>query len=92
MFWKRLLIGYFVSATSLIAQELPAGTALPVMLNSAIDAGRVTPGATIKARLMQDVILPSGRRPCTGKYCRSESSQHRLRLASGGQVRSPRVR
>ena len=60
MFWKLLLIGYFVSATSLIAQDLPAGTALPVMLNSVIDAGRVTPGATVKARLMQDVILPSG--------------------------------
>lgn len=60
MFWKLLLIGYFVSATSLMAQDLPAGTALPVMLNSAIDAGKVTPGAVIKARVMQDISLPSG--------------------------------
>jgi hypothetical protein len=62
MFWKLLLIGYFVSATSLMAQDLPAGTALPVMLNSAIDASKVIPGAPIKARLMQDVILPSRER------------------------------
>lgn len=60
MLWKLLLVGYLVSAASLIAQELPTGTALPVMLNSAIDAGKATPGAAIKARLMQDVNLPSG--------------------------------
>ena len=60
MFWKRLLVGYLVSATVLIAQDLPAGTALPVMLKSAIDAGKVTPGAAIKARVMQDISLPSG--------------------------------
>lgn len=62
MFWKLLLIGYVVSASSLIAQDLPAEIALPVMLDSAIEAAKVTPGATIKARLMQDVTLPSGER------------------------------
>ena len=60
MFRKLLLIACVVSATSLVAQDLPAETALPVMLDSAIDPAKVTPGAIIKARLMQDVILPSG--------------------------------
>jgi hypothetical protein len=60
MFRKILLLGYLVFATSLIAQDLPAETALPVMLECAINAAKVTPGAIIRARLMQDVTLPSG--------------------------------
>ncbi len=60
MFRKLLLIGYAASAMLLVAQELPVGTALPVMLNSTIDTSKVNPGAPIKARLMQDVDLASG--------------------------------
>ena len=55
-----LFIGLLISPALLMAQDLPAGIALPVMLNSGIDANKVASGATIKARLMQDVILPSG--------------------------------
>ena len=55
-----LFIGSLISPALLMAQDLPAGIALPVMLNSGIDANKVASGATIKARLMQDVILPSG--------------------------------
>lgn len=65
MVWK-LLVFYLVTATSLIAQDLPAGISLPVMLNSAIDAGKVAPGTTVKARLMQDVFLPAGIRVPAG--------------------------
>jgi hypothetical protein len=57
---KILLLGYLVFASSLAAQQLPAETALPVMLDSAIDAAKATPGAIIKATLMQDVKLASG--------------------------------
>ena len=78
MFWKLLLIGYVVSASSLIAQDLPAETALPVMLDSAIEAAKVTPGATIKARLMQDVILPSGERIRAGAPFWAASSKRKL--------------
>jgi len=55
-----LLVSLLLPAMNLAAQELPAGTALPVMLNSAIDAGSAVSGRTIRARLMQDVNLSSG--------------------------------
>ncbi len=57
---KILLLGFLFFATSLAAQELPTETALPVMLDSAIDAAKATAGTMIKARLMQDVKLASG--------------------------------
>jgi len=62
MFSKWLLVICLLPATSLFSQDLPPGTSLPVMLDSGIDAGKVTPGTVVKARLMQDVNLPSGGR------------------------------
>jgi hypothetical protein len=62
MFRKALLVGYMLSAMGMVAQNLPTGTALPVMLHSPIDGGKTVPGTTVKARLMQDVNLPSGLR------------------------------
>lgn len=44
------------------AQEIPAGTALPVMLNSSLDAKKSKPGEEISGRLMQDVFLSDGAR------------------------------
>ena len=37
-----------------------SGTALPVMLNSTLDARRAKPGQPISGRIMQDVPLPDG--------------------------------
>ena len=42
------------------AQTIPAGTVLPVMLNSTLDAARNNPGQTITGRIKQDVPLPDG--------------------------------
>jgi hypothetical protein len=42
------------------AQEIPAGTVLPVMLNSTLDARRDQPGKIIAGQVMQDVRLPGG--------------------------------
>jgi len=42
------------------AQEIPAGTVLPVMLNSTLDARRCKPGQKITGRIKQDVPLPDG--------------------------------
>ena len=39
------------------AQQIPPGTALPVMLNSSLDAKKDKPGHKISARVMQ---MPSG--------------------------------
>jgi len=46
--------------TSSFAQDIPAGTVLPVMLNSTLDAGRSKPGQKITGRIKQDVPLPDG--------------------------------
>jgi hypothetical protein len=42
------------------AQQIPAGTALPVMLNSTLDVKKDKPGRKISARVMQEVRLPNG--------------------------------
>jgi len=42
------------------AQEIPAGTVLPVMLSTTLDSSRDKPEKEIKGELMQDVMLPSG--------------------------------
>ncbi len=42
------------------AEQIPAGTVLPVMLNSTLDARRDTPGRPISGKIMQDVSLPGG--------------------------------
>jgi hypothetical protein len=51
-----------LSAAALPAQQIPVGTALPVMLNSTFDAKKEKPGQRITARIMQDVPLPGGDR------------------------------
>ena len=43
-------------------QQIPAGTVLPVMSNTTVEAGKSKPGDKVSARLMQDVGLPSGDR------------------------------
>lgn len=40
------------------AQMLPSGTAIPIMLNSTLDARRDKPGQRVSGRIMQDVLLP----------------------------------
>ncbi len=42
------------------AQEVPAGTVLPVMLNSGLDVRHARPGQLISGNIMQDVPLPDG--------------------------------
>lgn len=48
------------------AQQIPAGTVLPVMLSTTLDSGRSKPGKPITARLSQDVSLASGERIAAG--------------------------
>ncbi len=62
---NRLCAAAFWSLSiSLIAaaQTIPPGTALPVMLNSTLDARHDSPGKIITGKLMQDVPLPDGAR------------------------------
>jgi hypothetical protein len=59
---KRILwISLIVFATQLLAQSaIPAGTILPVRLNSSLNSRKVKIGRVITARVAQDVPLSSG--------------------------------
>lgn len=88
MFRKLLLIGYAASAMLLVAQELPVGTAQPVMLSSTIDTSKVNPRAPHQgaphARCGPGFRSShSRRRNRHGKHPRSGFSQGSFRLSSG---------
>jgi hypothetical protein len=55
-----LTAALLLSFAGAAAQEIPAGTVLPVMLNSTLDAGRNQPGWMITGKIMQAVPLPDG--------------------------------
>jgi len=68
---------------SLCAQQIPAGTLLPVMLDTTLDADKSKPGEEVTAKLQQEVPLPDG-----GKIKRdSKVLGHIVTVspASGGQ-------
>ncbi len=60
MICLKLGAGLLSMLTMLVTQSIPVGTALPVALNSTLDAKKDKPGEKIEARLMQDVRLPAG--------------------------------
>ncbi len=69
MKWMRLIsVWAILSAAPLSAQQIPAGTALPVMLNSSLDAGKDKPGRKISARVMQQIQLPDGAKIPSGAH------------------------
>ena len=53
-------------ASGLMAQEIPAGTVIPVMLRTTLDARKAKVGQKIEAQVMQDVPLFSQTRIRTG--------------------------
>src|SRR5208282_1787345 len=59
---KILLACVALSAAALLAQQIPVGTALPVMLNSTLSVKKGKPGQQITGRIMQEVPLPYGGR------------------------------
>jgi len=85
MKWMWTFAACFVfSAAALLAQQIPAGTALPVMLNSTLDAKKDKPGRKISARIMQDVQLPDGARIPAGSHVVGHVLQ-----VNGGTAASP---
>lgn len=69
MVFRRLLPLILLCAsasTSSIAQQLPAGTALPVMTSKGLESTKAKAGDRIAGKLMQDVVLASGDRIRTG--------------------------
>ena len=63
---KRFVACLALSAAVLSAQQIPAGTTLPVMLNSTLDARKDKPSREISARIMQNILLPDGARVPAG--------------------------
>ena len=54
--WAAVLL---FSATA-IAQQIPAGTVIPVMLNTSLNASKDSAGKNIEGKVMQDVLTPLG--------------------------------
>ena len=54
-----LAVLFLVSTAASAATEIPDGTVLPVRLNKTLSSKNAKPGELIRARLMQDVPLPS---------------------------------
>jgi hypothetical protein len=59
MFWIRPAICLLLSALAL-AQDIPAGTVVPVLLNSDLNSKKDDAGKKIEGKVMQDVSLLSG--------------------------------
>ena len=68
MLWTKLAAALLCSATTLAAQNLPAGTALPVMLNSTLKSKDTKAGERIEGKLMQQLLLPSGLKIKSGSH------------------------
>jgi hypothetical protein len=63
--WKKIMAGIRLAWVLLISaiafsQELPAGTVVPIMLDSSLNAAKDNPGKKIEGRVMQEVHLSSG--------------------------------
>ncbi|MGA3316048.1 MAG: hypothetical protein ABSC64_06365 [Candidatus Korobacteraceae bacterium] len=56
---KVLAAGLLLVASALMAQEIPAGTVIPVMLRTTLDARKARVGQKIEAQVMQDIPLSS---------------------------------
>jgi hypothetical protein len=68
MFATRLAVLVLLSATALTAQTIPPGTALPVMVNTGLNAKGVKPNQKIEGKLMQEVNLPDGAKLKSGAH------------------------
>jgi hypothetical protein len=59
---RTIAIVLLLTAGSFAQETIPAGTILPLQLNSSLRSNKVSVGQMVDARLMQDVPLPGGLR------------------------------
>jgi len=57
----RLLGVALIAVAPLLAQEIPAGTVVPVMLTATIESAKAHPGQPITGKVMERVPLPDGK-------------------------------
>jgi hypothetical protein len=58
----RISILLILTALSAVAQQIPVGTAIPVMLRSDLNASKDKAGEQIEGKVMQEIALPGGDR------------------------------
>jgi len=68
MFWIRVAVTVLGLSALLNAQSLPAGTALPVGLNSTLNSKSAKAGERIEGKLMQELRLSSGVQVKSGSH------------------------
>jgi hypothetical protein len=85
---KRILwLSLLMFAADLFAQNtIPAGTILPVALNSSLNSRKVKSGQVITARVMQDVPLPGSTIHAGAKVVGRVIDVKPANGASGGQI------
>jgi len=57
-----LMIALFISNAALAQTSIPAGTVLPLQLSTSLNSRKSRPGDRVRARIMQEVPLSSGRK------------------------------
>src|SRR5208283_1432878 len=82
MLLLKLGTGLLSALAMLVTPGLPVGTALPVVLNSTLDAKKDKPGQKIEGRLMQDIPLSAGEKIKAGAHVIGHIVE--VRRAGGG--------
>ena len=85
---KLIFLSILLCSLAASAQiDIPAGTILPVQLNSSLNSRKSKPGQRITARIMQDVPLPSGRKiPAGAKLKGHVEAVKAASQGQGGQI------
>jgi hypothetical protein len=84
---RLLLLVLLFCAAGLLAQDVPAGTILPLQLNSSLNPRKSRNGQRITARIMQDVPLPNGEKiPAGAKVIGHVTNVIPANSASGGRI------
>jgi hypothetical protein len=86
MLWPKLAFAIFGLAASLSAQTLPAGTALPIALNTTLDSKSGKPGDKLEGKLMQELLLPSGVKVKSGSHLTGHVVAVSKTAASGSRM------
>jgi hypothetical protein len=81
-----LLSSLLFSVTPKASLDPPAGTAIPVMLRSEVNAKKDKPGQKIQGRIMQDILLPSGSKIKAGSQVRGHIVRVTPPAAGGSRV------
>jgi hypothetical protein len=89
MFVKHVMLAAFLTLSSALFGQtvIPAGTILPVQLNSALQSENSRPGQVVSARIMQDIPLPGGSKIKSGsKLLGSVVMVQPTRNGTGGEI------